>query len=287
MTEVFDLHNDLPTRGLTIKTDDDFLSRRYGEYSLHKVISVFWTTKLGEPLDYIQKYIKKYPQFESRLYAVEDLCFVKNARDVFELSRLPIIYAGLTWNGENALAGGTGSDSGLTGFGKETVKILETGNILIDTAHLNEKSFFDVLDAAKNVFCSHACLRSVFPHERNLTDVQIKSLIERGGIIGLTAVAQFMGKPQGMGERADYLRQIDGFVQKFGIKSCAVGTDLNGTDPVAGLSGYFEFELLKLDLTALGYKTADIDGIFYFNAENFFKKMSANNAEKISKTQNF
>ncbi|MCL2797345.1 MAG: dipeptidase [Firmicutes bacterium] len=347
MIQVFDLHNDLPTLPLTRGISGEECEAIFRSYVPHRVVRVFWTTEMPDPAEFIELGIRKeelgivdgdkncdlkhvfssaippssFLLPNSSCYAVEDLWFASDEKALCRILNLPLLYAGLTWNRENALAGGADSDGGLTEIGKTVVKKLIAHSIVIDTAHLNERSFYDVLEVFGSgvrdqgsgescqlsvVSCqlkedgfmsripnpesrtpnpdtphsslltphflnSHTCLKSIHSHPRNLTDAQIKLLLSCGGVVGITAVAQFMGKPEKQGARADYLRQIDSFAQKFGISGLCIGSDFNGTDPVEGLSSYADFEFLAQDLFKLGYSANDVERIFHGNAERFFK----------------
>ncbi|MCL2062155.1 MAG: membrane dipeptidase [Firmicutes bacterium] len=267
--KVFDLHNDLPTRGFS----EEEVAAAYAAQTPHRIVSAFYTTQMRAPLAFINGYIKKYPVSQSRLYAVEDMGFVKGVSCIDAVCALPVLYAGICWNGENALGGGAGSSAGLSPLGEIALQKLTSAGITADTAHLNEKTFYQVCDRVAVPINSHTCLHSVCAHPRNLTNAQIRLILSRGGIIGLTLVAQFMGKPEAAATRADYVRQIDTFIQAFGINGLCIGTDFNGTDPVKGLSTYTEFALLADDLQGLGYTQQDINKIFFVHADNFFSKI--------------
>ena len=269
--KIFDLHNDLPTLGLTMGTSEREREKLYRSYVPHRVVSVFWTSLLKEnALPFIKTHIEKH-RLENRLYAVEDLDFIRDETILSAVASLPLLYAGLTWNGENYMGGGAGCETGLTEFGKAVVKELCKNSIIPDSAHLSTKSFYDMSENCNILINSHTCLKSIFDHPRNLSDEQIQLILARGGIVGLTLVAQFMGRPEKQGERKDYVRQVDTFAQKFGIGGLCIGTDFNGTDPILGLGSYGEFEDLKADLSKLGYTQDNIERIFYHNADGFFK----------------
>ena len=59
-------------------------------------------------------------------------------------------HAMLTWNEENALATGVKGDPnrGVTELGKQAIKKLQEKKMILDVSHINEKSFWDVIDLA-------------------------------------------------------------------------------------------------------------------------------------------
>ena len=92
--------------------------------------------------------------------------------------------------GDGGVFAPSGSSSqGLTGFGKELVRLCEQLGIIVDLAHLNPAGVDDVLAmATKPVIISHTNPRAFFDIERNSSDEQIRRVGELGGVIGLGAV---------------------------------------------------------------------------------------------------
>jgi len=256
--KIFDLHNDLPTSGL-----------KHFDSLPHTVVNVFWTTKLENPLDVIYKYIRDNSPTKNRRYAIEDLFFIDNQEKLEAVCNLPLEYVSLTWNHKNKLAGGCSSDGKLTAWGKIVIKNLRKNNILVDTAHLNRKSFFEVAECSDKIFNSHTALDCLVGHERNLTKEQIKIIIEKKGLVGITAVSDFLQRGEFRAKIADYVRHIDCFCQTFSVNDIAIGTDFFGADPILGLNSYNDFVAVKYELKKLGYKHSDIKKIFYTNAQKF------------------
>jgi membrane dipeptidase len=82
---------------------------------------------------------------------------------------------------------------GLTDLGREIISEMNRLGIIIDLSHGSDATFEEVLKISKHpVIASHSNSRSLCNHLRNLTDDQIKALIERGGMVGVTFVSQFL-----------------------------------------------------------------------------------------------
>jgi len=277
MFKIFDLHNDYPTSNQGDGGINNFDCQH--PRPLDIVVNAFWTTKTSDPIDYIKDYIKQEPPTKNRLYAIEDLWFVKAQEDLDAVCAMPIVYAGLTWNNDNCLAGGALENGRLTEWGRHVVKMLVANNIIIDTAHLNRKSFYDLIEVLNQqliipqsslfIINSHTCLNSLYSHPRNLTNHQIKTLINSGGIIGLTPVGQFISQKENAVSIQDFAEQIDYFCQKYGDKNLAIGSDFFGAPPLKGLSCYSDFNSLYQLLQKKGYSSKTIDKIFYKNAYDF------------------
>jgi len=192
----------------------------------------------------------------SFLPAVEGGDTIKSLDDLTPfLSRKPAFF-GLTWNHDNALAGGCrGNGGGLTPLGREAVETLESAGTVIDLAHASEQTFWDVLSIAKKPpVVTHACCHSLCPHPRNLTDTQLKALAEAGGVLGITFYPLFL-TGSNKASFADVSRHIEHAVNVMGAEGVGLGSDFDGCDVLPdGLGGVEDVPAL-LDSLPLGHKT--------------------------------
>lgn len=262
---IYDLHNDMLT-GLYGSEHSKYL-KNVGDA---KMILAVWTTKIeGIRRGYFRRLRDSVMPFGEYAFAVEDLHFLDGC-PLSVLSEIPLKYVGLTWNFDNALAGGALGNGTLTAKGKQVLSEAKRLGIAVDTAHLNRKSFFRVIDSCKGrVLNSHCCFDAVHSHPRNITDEQIKLLIDRNAVIGMTLESSFLSG--GAAGVSDAVRHIDHFVQKFGCDNLALGTDFNGGTPPKELDGYERLQVcLGRALSELGYTEKDIEKIFFKNAYDFF-----------------
>lgn len=259
---VFDLHNDLPTADLDRELKCEIAGVAAAEGNI--VIYAVWTSEIPDPLPYIRSEFGT--GIYGKLFSIEDSWFV-NERNLDEVIELSPLYCTLTHNGENALAGGALSDGALTKLGRKVVRRMSEAGIAIDTAHLNKRSFYEVIEISGRLLDSHTGLTGVYEHPRNLDDGQVRLLIEREGIIGLTAVRDFIGGST----VKSFVELIDSFVQKFGIERAAIGTDFFGTKPLDGLGNYDDFATVSIELMKLGYSREAVKKIFFTNANTFFQ----------------
>ncbi|HRN55517.1 MAG TPA: membrane dipeptidase, partial [Agriterribacter sp.] len=87
--------------------------------------------------------------------------------------------------GPGRYAPGTGMEGLLTKAGVELVKEMDRLNMILDVTHLTDDAFMQVIDMYKGpVWASHHNCRALVPHQRQLTDEQIKILINRNAVIG-------------------------------------------------------------------------------------------------------
>ncbi|MCL2234548.1 MAG: membrane dipeptidase [Firmicutes bacterium] len=257
---IFDLHNDLLTSCEDIKKYEE-------ENSSHKIVLALWTTRMSDPVFEMKKAINflNCSNKKNLFFAFEDLQFV-NETNLEEVLKMPLLYCGLAWRDENFIAGGHKSSIGLTAFGKKVVKALSKKGVKICTSHLNERSFYDVLNMGVKCINSHCGLKEFFYHTRNLSSEQVKMIVQNGGIIGLTPVAEFLKNEKEKPTLEDFSNLVDTFVQNYGIDNIAIGTDFFGAEPLEGLSNYDDFDKLHEMLINRGYKKEDIQKIFFDNA---------------------
>ncbi len=210
------------------------------------------------------------------LLHIEDLWFVQNKKDLQKLIDLRPFSCSLTWNGENDLAGGIGSSKALSKFGKECVLTLFKNNILIDTAHLNQKSFLQVTNILpKNIYCSHTGFCGIKNHNRNLTDEQISKIVKSDGFVGLFFFDKCIQTTTNfsMQDICDNLRY---FTNKFGFDNIGFGTDFFGIEKYPNnLKNYKNMQKLAIFLEKT-YKISQIEKIFYKNFESFSKLFGKN-----------
>ncbi len=254
---IFDLHNDFYT------------SKKQGAAEFLKdakklvgCVAVQWTSESNRIVEPNRRIKKK-----NVLFAVEDMQILSKEGEN-TIKNLSAVYCSLTWNNDNSLAGGAYGSRGLTENGKRMIVLLERCNTIIDCAHLNEKSFYEVADVAERIMISHTCVKELKSHPRNVDASQMKLVAEKNGIIGLTPVLDFL-----RGSRLDdFAAAIDFVVEKIGENFVAIGTDFNGTTNFPDwLSSYSDFEKLRYTLENLGYSSDVIKKIFYKNALRIFE----------------
>ena len=65
--------------------------------------------------------------------------------------------------------------------------------MILDVSHLNDASFWDLLDTATGpVVATHSNCRALCNRPRNLMDDQLKELARTGGIVGLISFNEFV-----------------------------------------------------------------------------------------------
>jgi membrane dipeptidase len=92
---------------------------------------------------------------------------------------------GLSHFGPGCYAPGTKTEGPITPKGKELLKEMSSLNLILDVTHLTDEGFYQALDIYKGpVWASHQNVRKIVPTQRQLTDDQIRQLIQRNAVIG-------------------------------------------------------------------------------------------------------
>ncbi|MER2537530.1 MAG: dipeptidase [Rhizobiaceae bacterium] len=121
---------------------------------------------------------------------------------------------------------------GLTDAGKALVRACDRMGILVDTAHLTEKGFWDVAEVSgKPLVATHSNAHAVTQVARNLTDRQLDAIRERRGVVGLNFAVTMIGAGGQEGTNVpveSLVRHLDHMVARVGIDGVALGSDFNG-----------------------------------------------------------
>ena len=186
-----------------------------------------------------------------------------------QFQKFGVLAIGLTWNLANEAADGLQSylGRGVTLFGKQIISLNNRHKIFTDVTHLNEQSFWDVMEYADYVIASHSNAKSVCNHPRNLNDAQIKAMIEKNAPIHVVYYPEFTTGTTNA-TMQDLLRHVDYICSMGGKHLIGIGSDFDGIDHKivglehAGMHQNFMNELLK------HYSEADVRGFAYENFLN-------------------
>jgi membrane dipeptidase len=187
--------------------------------------------------------------------------------------------------GPSPYSHGTGTVGGLFPPGPALLREMERLNIILDVTHLADQAFDEAMDLYNGpVLASHHNCRTLVPDQRQLSDPQIKRLIERGAVIGAAFDAWMLypnwirgeTTPQKAGVKiASVVDHIDHICQLAGnTRHVAIGTDLDGgfgrEQSPADLDTIADLVHLRPLLKDRGYSDEDIAGIFEGNWVRFF-----------------
>jgi membrane dipeptidase len=189
--------------------------------------------------------------------------------------------------GKGRYAQGTDATGGMGQKGIELLKEMERLNIILDTTHLCDDSFWEAMDNFSGaVWASHNLCRSLVNHNRQFSDEQLKELIARDAVIGGALDAWMMvpnwqrgvSTPKMMNcslevliDHLDHICQLAGNSLHIGI-----GSDLDGAFGIEqspyDLNTIQDLQIIPSLLVKRGYSPQDIENIMHGNWLRFLRK---------------
>ena len=227
-------------------------------YDILKGIYGYYQTQMEKYSDIIKPVYSAQDVLEnekkgllSSLLTVEDGVFIDGKIErVQEVYDMGVRLITLMWNFENSV-GFPCSDEpeahlkGLKPFGIEVVEKMNELGMIIDVSHMSEGGFYDVARYSKKPFvASHSCARALCNHRRNLTDDQLKTIGNAGGIAGVNFECSFLKEGS---NRATYDQIIEHLLymkDKAGVDAVGFGSDFDGIDDNGELENYSGFTTL-------------------------------------------
>ena len=170
----------------------------------------------------------------------------------------------LTYNTQNMIASGSTdrADGGISDFGESIVKAMNEIGMAVDVSHCGDQTSLDAFElSTRPVLITHSnCRALAIGHPRCKTDEAIKAMAAKGGVMGVTAVRNFV-KVDEPTTIEHYIDHVDHIVKLAGIEYVGIGTD-------SDLKGYDALPKDIYDKLKSGYKSSysfrdkiDIEGL--------------------------
>jgi len=151
----------------------------------------------------------------------------RDIRNVDFFYELGIRHIQLTYNEMNALGVGCTErvDAGLSDFGAAVIERMNALGMVVDVSHTGFQTTMDAIDASKKpIVFSHSNCKALNNNARCKTDEQIKKLVAKGGVMGITTVNFFVSnKPRSTLD--DYVAHIEHVAKLVGVDHVGIGTD--------------------------------------------------------------
>ncbi len=254
---------------------------------------------LNQAIHIIERFYKEYEKNREDLVLIKDLSDLEKIKgndkigallsieggEPIEMSlelldffyRIGVRAMGLTWNERNMIANGAGEWGmlgGLSKFGREVIKKMNKLGMIVDVSHITPPGFWDVIEISeKPIIASHSNAYALCNHPRNLTDLQIKALAEKRGVMGINFYSEFLN-PSGKSTLDDIVRHIDYIVELVGPDHVGMGSDFDGISSwPEEIYDASRFPLIFEALEKRGYKEEDIRKIA---GENFLRVLKEN-----------
>jgi len=185
--------------------------------------------------------------------------------------------------GRGRYAGGTGTELGLTEMGAPLLTEMQRLGMVLDLTHLTDRGFREALDHFNGpVLASHSSVRALVPHQRQISDEEIRAIVERGGVIGATTVHCWTLQRGWIhyvhtNEQVSFdtiVNHLDYICELVGnSRHVAIGTDLDGgfgrDMAPRDLETIADLQKLSGLLAKRGYSADDIANIMYRNWVRF------------------
>jgi membrane dipeptidase len=135
------------------------------------------------------------------------------------------------YNRNNSVADGCHDvERGLTPLGKRMVQAVNDAGMLMDCSHTGRRCSLDIMAAsAKPVIFSHANPLALQEHGRNITDEQIKTCAQTGGVICISGVSGFLGSTSP--SATDLARHAAYVANLVGAQHVGIGMDNSFREP--------------------------------------------------------
>ncbi|MFT8718825.1 dipeptidase [Acetobacter sp.] len=196
-------------------------------------------------------------------------------------------YVTLTHNGHNALAD-SGQPSrrlgdpemrhgGLSALGREAIAEMNRLGMLVDVSHTGRETMLQAVEVSSvPVVATHACVKALCDHPRNLDDVQLDALKASGGLIQITAIGGFLRSRAELAGRkatvADYMDHLDYVVKRLGVEYVGISSDFDGGGKLDGWANAAESPALTAELMRRGYDRSEIQAFWGGNFRRLLRQ---------------
>ena len=201
----------------------------------------------------------------------------------------------LTHYGPSSYAHGTGCPGGLFPPARPLLAEMERTGMILDLTHISDEGFWQSLELFQGpVLASHQNCRALVPGERQFSDRQLRAVIERGGVIGVSLDTWMLHRTQrldwatrGMGRARPFAREevtledaadhIEHICELAGSTlHAAIGGDTDGQGGLAGAPGGIDtvadYPKIAETLVRRNWKPEDIANVMYANWQRFFER---------------
>jgi membrane dipeptidase len=176
----------------------------------------------------------------------------------------------LTYNSRNLIGNGSTErhDDGISDFGVKIIERMNKIGMAVDTAHCGDRTTLEAFEISKApVLITHSNCRALNPNQpRCKTDEAIRKMAEKGGVMGITGVRNFVSanEPTTIENLLDH---YDHVAKLVGVEHVGVGSDID-LDGYDALPDDYRKWLHSLYKASYGFREKDdIEGT------NHYKRM--------------
>ncbi len=210
------------------------------------------------------------------LPAIEDARILAgNLARLDDIKKKGIWYLTLLWGGDTIIGGSHNTENGLTDFGNSVVRRCFELGIVPDISHASELSAEQTLEIAsevkKPIIASHSNSYTVYSHSRNLRDRHLNTLMELGGIVGISLCdAHIADKDPSTTCIDDLVKHVEYYMSRGAQDALCIGADWDGTSLPCDMYDIRDAGNLYEKLLSINYNEDSLKKIFYENARRFY-----------------
>jgi membrane dipeptidase len=165
------------------------------------------------------------------VYGFQDTTPIGRDLDRLEVfANLGVRVVQLTYNVRNLVGDGClePGDAGLSLFGRSVVERMDELGLLVDLSHCGTRTTAEGILASTNpVAITHSGCRAVAPHPRSKRDEELRSMADRGGVIGIYLMPFLT--PGRVSTADDVVAHIEHALDVCGEDHVGIGSDLSVT----------------------------------------------------------
>ena len=165
------------------------------------------------------------------------------------------------------------SAGGLTPAGRLAVEQMNKLGVTIDVSHANAATTSDVIvTSTRPVVVTHAGSSAVHPHPRNKSDVQLKEIADKGGVIGIYDLPYLAASPK-QPTTDDYIAHMDHVLKVAGEDHVGIGSDVGIAPFDTSAQGMEQFRKMQEIRQNSGLAAPEEDHPTYVEGMNFPRKL--------------
>jgi len=200
---------------------------------------------------------------------------LSNPSNINIMENLGVRAIGFTWNYDTKYGASCMSkkDYGLTGWGEELIKEMNSRGIIIDAAHASKKTTIDILNTSKlPIIISHSNYRGIVDHPRNVDDEILEELYRNKGVLGFTLIKSTLGEGGTIEALANHITTVH---ETYGPDIIAIGTDYFGIKTPSDAKRISALSKLWDILKKKGLDEETIEKLSWKNAYRVIKENSS------------
>ncbi len=192
---------------------------------------------------------------------------------IAQLHERGVRFVGLTHLHNNELGGSSFpfmGNKGLTPLGHQTLDAMAGSKMILDVAHASLKTLDDMLARSdQRLFCSHTGVSGVTPSWRNIPDHALKTIADRGGVVGIIFATYYVGGKQ----LDDVLRHIEHAINVMGEDAVGFGSDYDGMVPLpVGMRDVRDLPKLTHAMLKRGWSEGRVEKVIGENLRRYFRE---------------